>query len=67
MIELEPNFDYAYYALALAQEKDGNFEGAISNYQEFLKISGNSNLKQEVKTKIEELIKSKLEVKAEEE
>ena len=44
----------------MAYEKDGNIEKAISNYQEFLTVSNNFNLKQEIRTKLEEL-KNKIE------
>ena len=54
-IELEPNFDYSYYALALAYEKKGDFDNAIIYNEKYLGLITDSKLKATIKSKIEEL------------
>ena len=51
-ITIDPNYSYAYYALALAYEKEKNIDAAIENYQKFLDLSNDNALKSEIKAKI---------------
>ena len=51
-VTINPKYSYAYYALALAYEKEKNIDAAIENYQKFLDLSDNNQLKSEIKAKI---------------
>ena len=51
-ITIDPKYSYAYYALALAYEKEKNYDTAIEHYQKFLELSNDNQLKSQIKAKI---------------
>ena len=42
-VEIDPTYSYAYFALGIAYETQGNIQEAINNYQAFLQYSNDSN------------------------
>ena len=57
MVELDANYSYAYYALALAYENEKDYLNAIQNYKLFLEHSDDDVTKKAVKEKIKTLEK----------
>ena len=55
MIYINPNYAYAYYALALAYESEGNKVKAIESYQKFVSLEKDPKSKQAVIDKINSL------------
>ena len=51
-VTLKPDYAYAYYALALAYEKEKNFEKALQNYESFLQYTNDKNMKTNIQYKI---------------
>ena len=59
VIAIDPNYAYAYYALAMAYEKENNYSAAVANYEKFMNLTEDNNMKTQVKAQIEYL-KSKI-------
>ena len=57
VITLNPNYGYAYYALAMAYEQDGNKTDALNNYKIFLTHNKDEATAKTVQEKIKELEK----------
>ncbi|MGN0192888.1 MAG: tetratricopeptide repeat protein, partial [Candidatus Gastranaerophilaceae bacterium] len=57
-VELKPDYAYGYYALALAFEKETNYQKALENYELFVKNSDDKSVPSSIKTRINELKKS---------
>ena len=57
VITLNPNYGYAYYALGLAYEQDGNTKEALNNYKIFLVHNKDEAIAKSVQEKIEQLSK----------
>jgi tetratricopeptide (TPR) repeat protein len=57
VIEFEPEYAYAYYAMGLAYEKELNLEKCIENYEKFVEYSDDKNLKNNIQNKIDNLKK----------
>ena len=55
VIAVDPNYAYAYYALAMAYETENNVEKAILNYEKFVSISTDNDMNSQVKKQIEYL------------
>jgi len=57
VIELNPQYAYAYFALAYAAETENNKDEAIKNYKEFLKYNKDAANVAQVEEKIRNLEK----------
>ena len=57
VVQLKPDYAYAYYALGLAFEKEDNIEKAIENYEKFTQNTDDKNLKNNIQNKISNLSK----------
>ena len=57
--EIDPGYAFAYYALALAFEKEADSESAIENYEKFMELSSDEKLKKEIKDRVD-FLKSKM-------
>ena len=55
VIALDPNYAYAYYALAMANENENNYADAITNYEKFMNLTTDNEMKNQVKNQIEYL------------
>ena len=55
VIAIDPEYAYAYYALGMAYEKENNNSEAIVNYEKFMNLSNDENLKSQVKAQIDYL------------
>ena len=55
MISADPKYAYAYYALALAYEAEGNKLKAVENYQKFVSLDKDPKTKQAINAKINSL------------
>ena len=57
VLELKPDYAYAYYALGLAFEKENDLKSAIENYEKFVLNTEDKNLKHNIQNKINNLSK----------
>ena len=55
VVSMDETYAYAYYALALAEEKEENYGNAITNYEQFIKYSTDQDRNKQVKAKIKSL------------
>ena len=55
VIAVDENYAYAYYALGMAFESENNLQDAIVNYEKFMSISNDENMKSQVKAQVDYL------------
>ena len=55
VIAIDPDYAYAYYAIAMAYEAEENYAAAIENFEKFVTLSTEVELKNQVKAQIEYL------------
>lgn len=57
VIALDANYTFAYYALAISYEKNSQYKEALENYEKFAELSPDKNVKNSLKTRINNLKK----------
>ena len=55
VIAIDPNYAYAYYALGMAYESEKKYADAITNYEKFMSITSDSDMKSQVKNQVDYL------------
>ena len=55
VISINPKYAYAYYALGMAYEEEKNYTQAIANYEKFVGLTDDAQMKSDVKKQIEYL------------
>ena len=59
ILEINPEYPYAYYTLAMAYETEKDYAKAVENYEKFINLSTDEKLKSELKDRVN-FLKSKI-------
>ena len=59
VIEIDNQYAYAYYALAMVNESYDDFKSAIQNYEKFLELSNDETVNSNIKSRLD-ILKKKI-------